>query len=65
MMRDIERGITLAITIIGCIVTGTYLGYWLDQLLGTMPLLLSIGIIFGTVLAFSYLYYFGKGKVKK
>ncbi|MBQ9987894.1 MAG: AtpZ/AtpI family protein [Erysipelotrichales bacterium] len=65
MLRDIERGITLGITIIGCIGSCLYVGYLLDGAIGTLPLFMTIGLLFGTVLAFSYLYHVGKGKVKK
>ena len=64
MWRDIERGVNLGITIIGCIVSCTYAGYWLDTWLSTQPLFMMVGIICGAILAFSYLYYFGKGNVR-
>lgn len=65
MMRDIEKGISLAITMIGCIASGIGLGYLLDKRLGTMPLFMVIGVLCGTGLAFWYLYRLGNSNDKK
>ena len=65
MMKDIEKGISLAITIIGSIGTGFGVGYMLDKWLNTTPLFMVVGLLSGTVLAFWYLYHFGTSNVEK
>lgn len=65
MMRDIEKGISLAITIIGCIASGTGLGYLLDKGIGTTPIFMILGVLGGTGLAFWYLYRLGSRNDKK
>ena len=65
MMKDIEKGIGLAISIIGSICSCFALGYMLDKLLSTTPMFMVIGIFSGTVLAFLYLYRFGNKNVEK
>ena len=60
MLRDIEKGISLALTIIGCIVSCTGIGYLIDSMTGTIPLFLIVGIFTGTGLAFWYLFQWAK-----
>ena len=60
MLRDIEKGISLAITIIGCVVSGCGLGYVIDSCLYTTPICMVIGLLVGTGLAFWYLYNWSK-----
>ena len=63
MMKDIEKGIGLAITIIGSIGTSFAIGYMLDKWLTTTPLFMIVGLLCGTVLAFWYLYHLGSKNV--
>lgn len=65
MMRDIEKGISLAISIIGSIGTCFGAGYMLDKWLATTPIFMIVGLLSGTVLAFWYLYHFGNKNVEK
>ncbi|MBR3841017.1 MAG: AtpZ/AtpI family protein [Erysipelotrichales bacterium] len=65
MMKDIEKGISLAITIIGCITSCFGMGYMLDKWLSTTPIFMIIGIFSGTGLAFWYLYHIGTSNEKK
>ena len=60
MLRDIEKGISLAITIIGCIVSGVGIGWVMDSWFHTTPTFMIIGILFGTGLAFWYLILWSK-----
>ena len=60
MLRDIEKGISLAITIIGCIVSGMGIGYCADSLIGSTPMFMIVGIFVGTGLAFWYLFQWAK-----
>lgn len=60
MLRDIEKGIGLAITIIGCIVSGCGFGYIVDSTFYTAPTFMIIGLLAGTGLAFWYLFQWSK-----
>ena len=60
-MNDKRWVLALRLTGIGwyiaiCIVVGVVGGVWLDKKLGTTPLFILLGIVFGTIAAFYGMY---------
>jgi len=55
-MKSIALAMSLGFTIVGCILVGTIIGYYLDSYFQTEPIFMIIGIILGVVSAFLVLY---------
>lgn len=55
-MKGIGLALSIGFTVIGCILTGTIIGYYLDNFFHTEPIFMIIGIILGVVSAFLALY---------
>ncbi len=56
LIKALELGFVIAFSVGGF----TFLGYFLDQYLNTSPIFTMIGVIFGVVNAFYYLYRWAK-----
>jgi ATP synthase protein I len=55
-MKDIAYAMSLGFTIVGCILVGVIIGYYLDSYLQTKPIFMIIGILLGVVSSFLVLY---------
>lgn len=55
-VKAVGIGLDLASQVIGCIIIGLVIGYFLDKWLGTNPLFLIVFLIFGVIAAFRNAY---------
>ena len=70
LFEDLRLYGSLGIEMAAAVLIGTFMGYWIDKWLGTQPLILIIGFIFGAAAGFRNLFRFiaredhdkGKGK---
>jgi ATP synthase protein I len=49
---------SLGIEMAASVLIGTFIGYWIDKWLGTLPWILIIGFVFGAAAGFRNLYRF-------
>jgi len=58
LVGDLRLYGSLGIEMAASVLIGTFIGYWIDKWLGTLPWILIIGFVFGAAAGFRNLYRF-------